>query len=254
MTNEAPETLTFKEVIEKYNALLLEATNYVFFVRDIKLQKEQIVKLKIFKANIKNFKDQSIEHKDEKKANTLFHFQCVLNSYISVLEMWIFLKQNKNFDAWIKLIDAQEYLSIALRIDNIGKAFGIEGFGEHLEHIEKAAFPRFSVFNSPAFIIKGGICSVCGQNLSKCEHVENKIYWGKVCKRINFEIVDADHFAIVKNPKDRRCITTEITTDDNYNYYQDCFTWLKTEPVENPDSHVHRFKGMFFSTNLLDIF
>ena len=251
MTNNTVETLTFNEVTEKYNTSLEEATNYVFFVRDINLQNGQIAKLKSFKENIKRFKAQAIERKNEQTTNIFFHFQCVLNSYISVLEMWASLKQNKNFDAWVKLIDAQEYLSIALRI-NIGKPFGVDGFREHLEHIEKAVFPRFSIFNSPAFIIKGGVCSICGQNLARCEHVEDKIYWGKVCKRIKAEVIETNHLAVVENPKDKRCIITEITADDNY--YQDCFTWLKTEPVENPNSKEHRFKGMFFSTQFLDIF
>ena len=111
------KTLTFNEIVKEYNEVLKESRNMDFFVRDKILQKNEIQKLKKEKNKIKQYKLQSIKNLDEEASNVFFHFQCVLNAQISILNIWISLKDNKPYDAWKYLIDAQEYIHYALRID-----------------------------------------------------------------------------------------------------------------------------------------
>ena len=54
------------------------------------------------------------------------------------------------------------------------------------------------------------VCSICNEPLETCEHIEDEIYLGSVCRRIRIADINIDHSAIVENPKDRRCIITEF--------------------------------------------
>jgi len=202
------KSITFPEIIKRYNDILKKSKDLEYFVRDIELQKAMVRELNDFLKEIKKYKYQAIENDDEKSANQLFHCQCVINASITSLSIWISLKENKHFDAWNYLIDSQEYLSYAIRSSNNG--YGIDEFLQRLNKLEEIIFPGFPVYNSIGMLIKGGICSVCRQEFTECEHIEDNIYYGIVCKRVNVEDVEINHSAVVEIPKDRRCVITEF--------------------------------------------
>ena len=83
------KTISIKDIIIKYNEYLDEALKYNYLVRDIDQQKEQIKKLTLFVQEIKYYKSQAIHNENKPYANTFFHFQCVLNSLISIRNMWV---------------------------------------------------------------------------------------------------------------------------------------------------------------------
>lgn len=201
-------TITFPEIVKLYNERVEKAAKLNFFVRDINLQKEMLEDLKGFKIYIKSFKAQVKNNKDEKRANYFFHMQCILNAWISSLSIWVALKESTPQTAWNHLIDAQEYLSYAIRVSDDG--IGIDRFKEHLAKIENTIFPGFPLYNSLGIVIRGGVCSICNKPLETCEHIEDEIYFGSVCRRIKITDISIDHSAIVENPKDRRCIITEF--------------------------------------------
>lgn len=60
---------------------------------------------------------------------------------------------------------------------------------------------------------------------------------GRLCQRIDRKIVRFDHFALVKNPRDRRCIFTKISEDDGQEI--DYFTWEKTGIKKDNSDGMH---------------
>lgn len=242
--------ITINEIKNRYNEVLDDSTKYLFLTRDSKLQEEQVKQLTKFRDKIKIYKYQIIQNGHEELANTFFHFQCVINGHISLLLMWINLKKKKYLEAWNNLIESEKYIEYALRIN--GNHFGIVEFQERLNDIERVVFPGFPLYNSPGLIISGGQCSICGAPMDKCDHIEEMIYWGRVCKRINPKLVSLDHSALVEVPKDKRCIIAEFTTDDGY--YQDYFTWEKKNRVEPSKKKDRIFKSIIFNNNQLDLF
>lgn len=61
-------------------------------------------------------------------------------------------------------------------------------------------------FNSPGIVESIGNCNICEAEYGKCNHIEGLLYCGIVCQRINRKIIEVNHSALVKNPKDKRCI------------------------------------------------
>lgn len=243
--------VTLDQIIEKYNDLLKEANKFNFLVRDSLLQSEQISNLSKFLVQIRNFKLQAIELENESRANLFFQFQCVINSVISSLKMNLSLKEGNYELAWSHLVMAQEYLVYSRKVDFEG--FGIIEFQERLSQIENLLFPGFPYFNSPGFLLSGGVCSICQGDLNTCEHLEEKVYWGKVCKRINVENVSLDHASLVIHPKDRRCIITQFETDDGF--LRNIITWkIEGKVGDKTENDGRQLSVILFNNQEYDIF
>lgn len=244
------ETATFPQLVNEYTAASSESARLGFLVRDTELQLHQIDSLTTLKDRIRGFKRGAVRAGNEQGANALFHLQCCLNAQISFLQMWVHLKKGDYYPAWDNLMDAEEYVSIALRAADIGVS--LEDFLEHLKRTEQVVFPGYNVYNSSGMIIRGGKCSVCDKLFTECDHVEGLVYWGRLCARIHPDIVRVDHVAIVDEPRDRRCVITELTTDDGY--YRDYMTWRKTRKAEErEEGTVGAFTGTVFHNDLAEI-
>lgn len=236
------------EIIGEYNIVIKEFLSLNYLLRDSNLQEIHIGNLEKFKEIIKFRKHQFIEQKNEFFANMFFHFQCVLNAIRSNLELWILIKDQKYYEAWVKLVDAQEYLEVALRID--GDHYGINDLFDVLQQIERLIFPGWPLYNSCGFIERGGKCSICNEKFGNCEHLEGIVYMGRLCQRINREFVRFDHSALVKNPYDRRCIIQWISTDDGKK--RDYITWGVTDEDVHSENGSMPFGGVLFNNNTLD--
>lgn len=248
MMNE-PKSITFIEIIEEYNQILDETGKLNYLVRAAELQKEQVEKLKSFKDNIKSFKLQAIQRDDEDKANLFFHFQCILNSHISILEMWIKLKAEDYVEAWFSLVDAQEYVVVALRASK--NHHGVDHYINNLKMIEDVIFPGWPLYNSTGLIETSGNCSICGTQYDNCDHIEGFVYKGRLCQRVNRKPISVEHSALVQHPRDKRCIITKISTDDGKK--RDYITWrVLDESVEISPNSLGTFEGVILSTRQLD--
>jgi hypothetical protein len=162
--------------------------------------------------------------------------------------MWITLKNSEFKESWNHLIDAQDYISIAIKIDDYE---GVRNLQKKLESAEQSLFPNWALYASPSFVEKIGKCSVCGESFISCEHIENEVYMGKLCLRVDREIIRVAHAALVKNPRDKRCIITEISDDDGNTL--DNFTREKTgKKVENSEGM--NVSVALFSISTLDVF
>lgn len=225
------ETITIPELIEKYNVALESALKMNYLVRDSSLQEKESNNLKSLKNLIKGVKYQVIEHGDEKLANQLFHLQSALNSVSSLLQMWIAIKKEEYTAAWCLLIDAHEYLDLAMKAmqGNEGH-WGLDVYQQKLKTIEEVCFPGFPLFNSWGAKTKGGKCTICKECYETCEHLEGLIYTGRLCVIVGYEVLEADHSSLVTNPRDRRCIINKISSNDGV--MRDYITWrLTDEPV-----------------------
>jgi hypothetical protein len=244
------ERATVEELLHEVGRAMDDSAKFMFLVRDTELQQEQVDLLLRLKDRVKGFKYGAIEASEENAANALFHLQCALNAQVSFLRMWIQLKRSENDAAWDSLIDAQEYVCLAMRASD--GPLPLEAFLGRLREVEEVVFPGFNVYFSWSAVIRGGDCTVCGRPLSDCEHVEGLVYSGRLCHRVRAKAVRLDHVAIVEQPRDRRCVVKDLTTDDGY--YRDYMTWRKTKKPEKRNEGTSRnLSARIFSNRMLEV-
>ncbi|MCU8019728.1 hypothetical protein L5M36_23035 [Shewanella sp. SM72] len=239
--------VSFETINEDFCCFIDSCGKFSFYTRSTVIQRQKITMCDDYLGVIKQYKHQAIERNNEHNANQFFHMQCVINSLRSFLHMWVQLKENDFENSWTYLVDAQEYISIALRINDYE---GIRNLENRLNSAEESIFPGWKIYNSPGFVETVGKCSICHESFSVCDHLENEIYMGRLCQRVDREIVRTDHFAFVENPRDRRCIITK-TSDDEGNEI-DYFTWEETgKKFDNNEGH--HVVGRMFCFPRLDV-
>jgi len=246
------KTITFDDIVGKFNVSLEEALNMAIFVRDIELQKAQVSALSIQVQEIRQYKYQAIDHGDEERANLFFAFHNLLNSVKACIESIICLKENNHQKSWHKFVDAEEFLDYAALQKE--KLFGLESYHQHLVHMQKSLFPEWKIFNSPGIVETIGDCNICDVQYGECDHIEGLLYSGIVCQRINRKFIRADHSALVEKPKDRRCIITKVSTDDGY--MKDYMTLKMLDEKVKDDGNKEKHTNMeciLMTTNTLDI-
>lgn len=241
------KTISFDEIRNDYFDFIDSCGKFNFFTRSKRIQTEKVAECEHYLQVIKSYKKQVIDKGIEALANELFHMQCMVNASRSSLFMWIALKEEKFNDAWSALVDAQEYISIALKIKDYE---GVRNLEKRLQAAEESIFPGWSLYNSLGFVETIGNCSICSELFSLCDHVENQIYMGQLCQRIDRKIFRADHFAFVQNPRDRRCIITKISEDDGQEV--DYFTWEKTGEKKDNSDGMHA-EAIMFRIPTLDV-
>ncbi len=238
---------TLDEIKKIFTTALDDAQAVNTFTRSVRLQKEQIESISETIALIKGFKYQAINQKNEHMANEFFRQQCMLSSLKSSLECWILIKSNEFEKAWSALIDAQEYCAIALKIE---KFEGLDNLQKHLKAMEVAIFPGWALYNSVGVLETIGKCSICSSPFNDCDHLEDEIYMGRLCRRVDRKIIEVNHSAIVATPYDRRCIFTHITQNGEM---VDNFTRESTGEInEDPEAFLVRARLMCFEPLNLD--
>lgn len=237
--------MTLEEIYNFYHEFLNDCDNSCWFTNSYIIQEKKVLECTKYIEIIKNFKYQAQHKKDNFNSNIFFHMQCTVNAVKSLLLMWTQLKKEKFYEAWTSLIDAQEYSSIALKVETDNKQ-GVLNLQNRLRNIEKSIFPSQNLYMSAVLIETVGNCSVCNSLFIDCNHIENEIYTGSLCQRINRKIIDIKGFDLVKNPFDRRCIIT--TFYDNEGNEINRFTGDKTGEVTDS------FKSVVFRFQTLDLF
>lgn len=203
--------MTLEEIRADYDKFIDECATMNWFVRSMSLQKQKVEDIKTYVERIRGYKYQAAQAEHEEDANVLFHFQCMLKSMESSIMVWIELKEGAPENAWTRLVDAQEYKDVALMTRDYP---GIRRLEQALKNMELALFPQSPLYNSPGFLESIGDCSICGCPFSACNHVENRIYMGRLCRRINRKVIEVLHSALVEYPRDRRCIITKHSNND----------------------------------------
>ena len=241
------EEVSFKEIHNNFCNFVDSYSQYSFYTRSINLQRKRVSDCENYLIVIKKYKFQAIDRENEYEANNIFHMQCVINALRSYLLMWIQNKENDFQESWTSLIDAQDYLSIALKINDYE---GIRNFESRIKSAEHSLFSGSISYLSSGFTETIGKCSICKKSFAICEHIENEIYMGKFCQRIDRKILDVNYVALVKNPRDRRCII--INTSDDQGNEIDSFTLENTGEKFDIKTGGH-CKGIAFCFPKLDL-
>lgn len=237
---------SFKEIHNNFCNFIDSFGNYISYTRSTEAQHQKILECEKHLKTIKNYKYQSVKIKNEQYANQFFHMQCMINTLKSFLFMWIQLKENDFENSWKSLVDSQEYLAIALKINSYEGALNLQ---KSLKSAEELLFPKWEKYLSCGFIETVGKCSICHNLFTICDHIENEIYMGNICRRIDRKIVEIDHLALVSHPRDRRCITIKMSDDEGNEI--DSFTLEKTgKRLDN--SKGQNFQGIIFCFPTLD--
>lgn len=238
--------ITLPEIQAQYDEFIDSCAKFNFYTRSLAIQEQKITECERFLLVIKAYKSQAAKGQDEVAANLFFHFQCMINAMTCSLRVWVALKSQNYHAAWCRLIDAEEYVEVALR----GRDYpGIRNLELHLKSMEASLFPGWALYNSPGHTETIGDCSICRAPFVECSHIENEIYMGSLCRRINRVVVEAHHSALVKNPKDRRCILTKISGDNRK--MRDYFTWEDLDEVKDDDGMY--VEGVLMSFHSLDL-
>ncbi|QJX01071.1 hypothetical protein [Frigoriglobus tundricola] len=165
----------------------------------IEFQEESVRALAELATKLEEFKKHAQAKKDEDTANAAYGVCLYARGVLAFLSMWIDLKLNRLDTAWDSLIDAQNRVGCALRVQP-NESF--EGINRVLHFLEKAIFPP-QLFTSSGHQFRGLKCNICDQEYGECDHVSGKLYMGVMCTRLVQEITEVDHVAIVPDPADK---------------------------------------------------
>jgi hypothetical protein len=205
------ESLTLRKIVQSFEEEFKELARLCFWITtDSSKLKDACNKADKLSDRARSAKNWVQKQQKESKANLFFSMECTALFLKRLGEVWLELKVENPHEAWRALMDAQEYLRVAIQ------AHETPELREHLlklENIELTLFPKPSQFISPGIIYKSGKCTICGYRFDKCEHEEDLIYMGKVCKEIQRRIVEVNHVALVDKPRDKRCYVNSWEDD-----------------------------------------
>ncbi|TGK46267.1 hypothetical protein [Leptospira kanakyensis] len=220
-----------KTIPEIYNATIElgdKSSEYLPFSTDITLQENMVDQLFQLIPWIKGAKNQLAQTGTGEKANKFLYLQSTIYALISLLKCIINIKKNNYQQAWMDVIDAEEYIALGIRL--APEPEFIMYLSQHREMIEKTMFPKIPIYSSLGSIVRGGKCNLCLSNYENCDHIEGIIYKGKMCRIIDQTNLRVNHTALVKNPRDRRCIPLEM--ENSNNKMEDIFTKIERDISE----------------------
>lgn len=242
------EVRTVDDMLDEFNERLLRVFNLNVYARALALQQEEIDALDDYIARVKKYKYLAIRKVDEPLANLFFHCQCLMQSLQASLRVWVVLKTKRPSEAWAHLIDAQEYLDISRKAKPDAT---LSRFEERLRSMEDSLFPSQNLYNSAGFSETIGKCSICQQPFAMCDHLEGHIYMGQLCQRVDREIIEVNHGALVRDPRDRRCVLVKNSNDDGRMI--DRFTLEDVGPKKDDGDQAMHVEGVIMSFRQLDL-
>lgn len=146
--------------IDAFNQSVESARVFLSITRASELQTAECEKLNNLLKKVFEEKKTAIEDANEDYANMLLGCECVLNTLISEIQMWLLLKEEKPDEAWDQLISAQMASAGAVRAS---KSFSeLEKHSLRLKEIETLVFPK-QQFISSGLIVHRQECSICSQ-------------------------------------------------------------------------------------------
>ncbi|PQJ08964.1 hypothetical protein CJD36_021380 [Flavipsychrobacter stenotrophus] len=191
------------ELLDEYNKTLSTAQSKAIFVRGIELQKAQVLEVEKLVDKLEKAKLESIELLNEKKANFLLSLIFAAIAIKEELKLIISLKEDNTDAAWVCLVNAQQLIETAVRIQPF-HGQNLMGYGNKLQGYETLLFPSMK-FASRGCIVGITECSICNQNFADCDHLKGYAYMGKICSEIIHEIIEIEEISLVDNPADKLC-------------------------------------------------
>jgi len=137
-----------------------------------------------------------------KCANRILAVELALECWECELEMWNDLRNEAWESAWENMVHAQLNSQRALQADELGEKLGMKSYHRHLDAVEELLFPD-QLFTSPGMKTGTAICSICGEEYSKCRHIKNRAYDGEMCFTELRDITEVDHISLVEDPANK---------------------------------------------------
>lgn len=211
----------------------------------------------ITKNNLRVMQKSSSVRSPQKEydLDTLLFIQCLLGALKSFYSVLIFLKIDENHKSWESLVGARDYLKVAesyidkYEVSRKKTKPSVDALLSIHHDWEKVFFPSGFIYVSAGLKESIGDCSVCRENFMNCEHIEGYIYSGKYCQRINRKVIEADHIALVKSPRDKRCIIT--TRHDEEGFQIDFFSRERIIGKDKPEPDL--YETTFLHINAIDL-
>ncbi len=222
------DTKTIPEIYKTTIELGDKSLEYLPLSTNITLQENMVEELSKLIPWIKGAKAKLAESGDGEKANNFLYLQSTIYALISLINCIINTKKNDFQQAWMDVIDAEEYIALGTRLAT--EPDFILYLSKHREMIEKTFFPKIPIYSSLGSIVRGGKCNLCLSNYENCEHIEGTIYRGTLCRIIDQTNLTVNHTALVRNPRDRRCIPLEM--ENSNGKVEDIFTKIEREITE----------------------
>lgn len=242
MTDHNKSPLSFEQIDNAFEKTVQSFLNDMYPTTSSNILSNRAEDLNQIIGVHKGYKYQAISKEVEYEANCFLLMQCALSCLRSTFLMLKKFKDQDNVGAWHSLIDAYDYIDISIKVidiysghledkekEELKQTHGIYIIKQRIEKLENAIFRPQKIYNSSGLVETIGNCSICGAVFHKCDHNEGDIIMGRLCRRVNREIIRADHAAIVTDPKDRRCIFT--STFDEHGTSIDFFS---REPLIEP--------------------
>ena len=127
------------------------------------------------------------------------------------LKMYESLRQGLAGDAWNMLVDSQNFALASRRTNELFMTW-FEARHVRLFNIECVSFPK-QTFVSMGGTIDTTECSICNDDLMKCDHNPGEPYMGQFCQMV-VKGMAMDHLAIVDNPASKHHRLFEISGRD----------------------------------------
>jgi hypothetical protein len=104
---------------------------------------------------------------------------------------------------WLNLCDCSDRISFVQPAAS-GRIF--EKIFSRLQALEDWFAARFGtgVYSSPEILVKRELCSICNQDIRRCDHIAGHVYEGRICYGVP-EDISLESSSIVQVPHDRRC-------------------------------------------------
>lgn len=175
--------------------------NLACITRNSDLQKDALGQLAAFMQSNEKIKRDAVAGGDEDFANYCLGLDRVATALRGEISMWLVLKADRPDDAWTELVIAETAYAEAIRARENFEP--MQQQIERLDEVERVVFPS-QVYLSVGTVVRSKICSICGQEYEKCDHISGKPYWGELCHTILRNIVP-NHVAIVAEPANKMC-------------------------------------------------
>ena len=216
--------------LKRFNKRISHALSYSFPTRKIELQHQAAEELNRYLELLDKKRRKLRDENDSDAANLFLGLMCYAESVITLLNMWMAIRTDEPTLAWENLVDSQSSVRAAMRAHEICHHH-LGGFVDHLLVVERIVFPD-QQFVSPSFVVSKSSCSICDDDMYKCNHIPGFAYNGEFCVERVENISAADHVALVDHPEDKKRRITTIPKDD---YHVDTFTLERVDADLEPN-------------------
>lgn len=191
-----------QRVARRYEWVAKKLEPFIIGCRDLGLQRQAVRVARRLEDWLARRTAELGHSEHEEAANITYTLEAMTEAVRHTIALWIEFKADKAEKAWDELVAAQRTAEAALRFHPC--AGNMRGLLAHLTALEQLLFPPM-VFLSTGLIVGREECSLCHDDIEKCDHIPGRLYKGRCCVRVVKEIVRLDHASIVERPEDKRC-------------------------------------------------